>query len=71
MIAFPTNPATGNEFLADNGVTFIWMGDRWSGSYAVATGRAQPVFDGEDASPYNSVLDNTLEGGVEHIIGAN
>ena len=71
MIDFPTNPTMGDEFLADNGATYIWMGDRWSGSYAVVTGAAQPVIDGEDASPYNSALDNTLEGGVEHIIGAN
>jgi hypothetical protein len=71
MIDFPTNPTTGDDFLADNGSTYIWMGDRWSGSYAVVTGRAQPVFDGQDARPYNSALDNTLEGGVEHIIGAN
>ena len=70
-ITFPTNPVTGDEFLADNGSTYIWMGDRWSGSYAVVTGQAQPVFDGENASPYNSALDNTLDGGVEHIIGAD
>ena len=67
-IIFPTNPKTGDDFLADNGVTYIWMGDRWSGTQAVITGTAQPVFDGEYAS---STLDNTLEGGVEHIIGAN
>ena len=67
-ITFPTNPKTGDEFLADNGSTYIWMGDRWSGSHAVLTGTAQPVFDGEYAS---STSDNTLEGGVEHIIGAN
>ena len=67
-ITFPANPVTGDEFLADNGTTYIWLGDRWSGIHAVLTGTAQPVFDGEYSS---SVSDNTLEGGVEHIIGAN
>ena len=70
-ITFPTNPATGDEFLADNGSTYIWMGNRWSGIYAVLTGQAQPVFNGETSSPYNSALDNTLDGGVAQIIGAN
>lgn len=67
-IKFPTNPKTGDDFVADNGVTYIWMGDRWSGTHAVITGMAQPVFDGEYSS---SISDNTLDGGVEHIIGAN
>lgn len=67
-ITFPTNPTTGDEYLADNGSTYIWMGDRWSGTQAVLSGMAQPVFDGAYAS---SASDNTLEGGVEHIIGAN
>lgn len=67
-IIFPTNPQMGDDFLADNGSTYIWTGNRWSGSAAVLSGVAQPVFDGEYAS---SVPDNTLDGGVEHIIGAN
>jgi hypothetical protein len=71
MITFPPNPRTGDEFLADNGSTYIWMGDRWNGIYAVLTGRAQPVYDGAYASAtYNSVLDNTLDGGANHRIGA-
>jgi hypothetical protein len=71
IITFPSNPRLGAEFLADNGTTYVWMGDRWSGTHAILTGIAEPVIDGEDSSPYNSLLDNTLEGSVEHIIGAN
>jgi hypothetical protein len=67
-IRFPTRPQVGDDFLADNGSTYIWTGDRWSSAAAVTNGLAQPVFDGEYAS---SVADTTLEGGVEHIIGAN
>jgi hypothetical protein len=70
-IIFPSNPAVGDDFLAENGSTYIWTGAFWSSALAVITGRAEPVFDGGDANPYNSALDNTLEGGVEHIIGAN
>jgi hypothetical protein len=71
IITFPSNPHVGDEFLADNGSTYIWMGDRWSGTYAVFMGIAEPVIDGEDSSPFNTLLDNTLDGSVQHIIGAN
>lgn len=70
-ITFPTAPKLGDDFLATNGSTYIWMGNRWSGAQAILTGQAQPFFDGGDSSPYNSSIDNTLEGGVTNIIGAN
>lgn len=70
-ITFPTNPVTGDDFLATNGSTYTWMGDRWSGVHAILNGQAAPFFDGGDSSPYNSYVDNTLEGGVTNIIGAN
>ena len=63
-ITFPTDPETGDDFLADNGSTYIWMGNRWSSSYAVTQGVAQPVFDGGNSAPFNTALDNTLDGGV-------
>lgn len=70
-ITFPTNPKTGDEFVATNGVTYIWMDDRWNGTYAILTGKASPVYDGEYASStYNSYRDNTLEGGTNNVIGA-
>lgn len=70
-ITFPTDPTIGDDFLADNGSTYIWMGDRWSSAFSVIQGIAQPVIDGGHASPFNLALYNTLEGGVENIIGAN
>jgi hypothetical protein len=70
-ITFPTNPHTGDEFVAHNGVTYIWMGDRWNGSHAILTGKASPIYDGEYASSiYNSYSDNTLDGGINNFIGA-
>lgn len=71
MITFPSNPSVGDDFLAENGSTYIWMGSFWSSALAVLTDRAEPVYNGGDATPYNSALDNTIEGGVENIIGAN
>lgn len=70
-ITFPTDPTIGDDFLADNGSTYIWMGDRWSSAFSVIQGIAQPDIDGGYASPFNLALYNTLEGGVENIIGAN
>lgn len=67
-VSFPANPTVGAEFVADNGSTYIWRGDRWSSTYAILTGAAQPVIDGAYAA---SEPDNTLDGGVENIIGAN
>ena len=72
VITFPTNPQLGDEFLAYNGKTYVWLGDRWSGAQAVAVGRAAPFYDGEYASStYNSNIDTTLDGGVNNGIGAN
>ena len=67
-IQFPINPEVGDDFLADNGSTYIWTGDRWSGAHGVLNGLAQPVYDGQYST---STADNTLDGGVTNIIGAN
>jgi hypothetical protein len=72
VITFPTNPQLGDDFLAYNGSTYVWMGDRWSGAQAIAVGRAAPFYDGGYASStYNSNIDTTLDGGVNNGIGAN
>ena len=66
-MAFPQKPSVGDDFLADNGSTYIWMGDRWSGAQAVLDGLAQPVYDGGHA---DAVADTTVDGGETNIIGA-
>ena len=68
IMAFPQKPSVGDDFLADNGSTYIWMGDRWSGAQAVLNGLAEPVFDGEYA---DTTADTTLDGNATNIIGAN
>ena len=63
-ISFPKNPSQGQEFLADNVVTYIWTGDRWSAATAIVSGQVQPALDGEYAdSPYRQDIDTTFDGG--------
>ena len=67
MIVFPSKPTAGQEFLADNGVTYIWMGNRWSATQAILTGQAQYTIDGLYAgSEYNPLIDATIDGGLSN-----
>ena len=60
-ITFPESPAQGQEFLADNGVTYEWQGTYWSNAVPTAAGRAFYTAVGgfADTTTFNS----TLEGG--------
>ncbi len=60
-ITFPENPALGQEFLADNGVTYEWQGTYWSNAIPTAAGRAFYTAVGGFAD--TETFDNTLEGG--------
>ena len=64
MIYFPPNPTTGQDYVGQNGVTYTWMGNRWSGVNALAQGRADYFIDNGDASfIYNALRDAELDGG--------
>lgn len=64
-IYFPANPTVGQDYLADNSVTYIWTGDRWSAKQALETRKAQYSIDGLYAnSIYNPLVDITLDGGT-------
>jgi hypothetical protein len=64
-IHFPPNPATGQEYLADNNVTYIWTGNRWSAIQAIATRRAEYTVDGQFADhEYDPLVDIILDGGT-------
>lgn len=63
-ITFPTDPNVGQEFVGNNSVTYQWTGDRWSSAIPALNGKSHWVVDGGDASPYNSALDSTLDGGA-------
>jgi hypothetical protein len=64
-IHFPANPTVGQEYLADNSVSYVWTGDRWSAKQAIETRQAQYAIDGLYAgSAYNPITDITLDGGA-------
>jgi len=65
MIYFPPNPTTGQRYVGTNGVTYTWMGNRWSGVNALEQGTAEFYIDGGDAAfEYNSNRDGILDGGT-------
>lgn len=62
-ITFPANPTTGQQFLADNAVTYIWTGDRWSAVQAITRGQAQYTLDGGYSDfDYNPLIDGIVDG---------
>ena len=66
-ISFPTNPTVGQDYLADNSVSYVWTGDRWSAKQALETHKSQYALDGLHAdSDYNPLVDITLDGGTAH-----
>ncbi len=58
-ITFPQNPVLGQEYLADNGVTYEWQGTYWSNAVPTAAGRAFYTAVGgfADTEIFNSTLD--------------
>ena len=60
-ITFPTNPALGQEYLADNGVTYNWMGTYWSNAVPTAAGTA--FYTAVGGSSATETFNNTLDGG--------
>jgi hypothetical protein len=61
VLQFPSDPALNQEFVADNLVTYKWLGDRWSSEAGIVQKTSRFVIDGEYSS---STIDNTLDGGT-------
>lgn len=61
VITFPANPTAGQEFLPDNGVTYIWTGSYWSN--AVPTQAGQAFYTVVGGSAATEIFNNTLDGG--------
>lgn len=58
VLQFPSDPATDQEFVGDNGVTYTWAGDRWSSTLSIVRRTARFIVDGEYAdSTMNTILD--------------
>lgn len=63
-ITFPTATAEGQEYVAANGVTYIWTGTFWSSRLASETGKSFLVYDGGDSTyVFNELTDIELDGG--------
>lgn len=61
---FPDNPTTGQIFVGDNTVTYVYTGDRWSSALAMHLGKTNFVYEGGFADEtYNPLLDNIIDGG--------
>lgn len=62
MIEFPTGPTTGQEYVADNGVTYTWRVTHWSSAPALEAGTARAYRDGGRAG--TEIFDSELDGGT-------
>ena len=62
MIEFPLDPTVGQEYVADNAVTYTWSGSYWSSAPALAAGTARFYLDGGRAT--TTYFDQELDGGT-------
>ena len=61
---FPNNPTTGQIFVGDNTVTYIYAGDRWSSALAMQLGVTNFVYEGGVANEtFNPLIDSVIDGG--------
>lgn len=60
-IIFPSDPVQGQEFLADNGVTYNWMGTYWSNAEPTRSGTA--FYTAVGGSANTQTFNRTLDGG--------
>ncbi len=64
-ITFPTSPTVGQEYVADNTVTYQWTGTLWSTLVPWDNRQAQYVAEGGGADQaFNENFDNILDGGT-------
>ena len=59
VLQFPSNPAENQEFVGDNGVTYLWAGDRWTSALALEQKKTRYIIDGQYAE---SSMDIILDG---------
>lgn len=62
MVEFPQNPELGQDYVADNAVTYTWLGNRWSSQPALNAGRAEHYRDGGRAT--STYFADILDGGT-------
>ena len=59
VLQFPSNPMQNQEFVGDNGATYVWAGDRWSSALAIVQNKTKYIIDGQHAE---SSMDTILDG---------
>ena len=59
VLQFPSDPTVNQEFVADNGSTYICTGDRWSSAIGIVQNKARYIIDGQYAG---SLMDTTIDG---------
>jgi hypothetical protein len=62
MVEFPETPTLGQKYVADNAVTYTWLGNRWSSATAINAGTAEYYRDGGRAN--TEYFADTLDGGT-------
>ena len=67
-VFLPPNPTLGQQYVATNGATYTWLGNRWSSVVAIEQNTAIPYYEGGDSLTWagitNNVTDSTLDGGT-------
>ena len=67
-VFLPTNPTLGQEYVATNGATYTWLGNRWSSAVAIEQNTAVPYYEGGNSATWptivNNPTDNTADGGT-------
>jgi hypothetical protein len=62
---FPPSPTEGQRYVGINGITYTWLGNRWSGTHALEQGQAEYYIDNSDAFfQYDPDLHDELDGGT-------
>ena len=64
LLDLQLNPTLNQQYVANNGSTYTWLGNRWSTEPAIRRGTAYFYYEGADAAfDYNEVTDDELDGG--------
>ena len=62
---FPPSPTEEQRYVALNGITYTWLGNRWNGTKALEQGEAEYYVDNGNASfEYDPDLHDELDGGT-------
>lgn len=68
-IYLPPHPVQGQEYVAINGATYTWLGNRWSSTQAIKNRTAAFYIEGGDSTTWATAEqinpgDNVLDGGT-------